>query len=81
MIKKGTFIEVKIVHQYENKNTVDVFLRGNCLKDCRVGEFTDILTTTGYRASGIVSENNFLYNSLAVNNKNVQGVLFIREKR
>ena len=61
MIKKGTFIEVKIVHQYENKNTVDVFLRGNCLKDCRVGEF--------------------LYNSLAVNNKNVQGVLFIREER
>lgn len=81
MIKKGTFIEVKIVHQYEDENIVDIFLRGSCLKNCEVGEFTEVLTTTGHIASGIVSENDFFYNSLAANNKNTQGVLFIREKR
>lgn len=81
MIKKGTFIEVKITHHNENKNTVNVFLRGNCLKSCEVGEYTEILTTTGHIAGGIVSENNFFYSSLAVNGKNIQEILLIREKR
>ncbi|WP_368487780.1 hypothetical protein [Clostridium sp. BJN0013] len=81
MIKKGTFIEVKIVHYHENKKIADVFLRGSCLKSCEVGEYTEILTTTGHIVKGIVSENNFFYSYLGANSKNTQGILFIKGKR
>lgn len=81
MIKRGTFIEVKVIHRHENKNITDVFLRGVCLKDCKVGEYAEIVTVMGNVVSGIVSENSFFYGCLGANSKNIQRILFIREKK
>ncbi|MFL0196496.1 hypothetical protein ACJDU8_13155 [Clostridium sp. WILCCON 0269] len=81
MIKKGTFIEVKVVDCYDNKKIVNVFLRGSCLNSCEMGEQAEVRTTTGHIVRGIVSKNNFFYNSLDTNAKNAQEILFIKEKK
>lgn len=65
MIRKGTWVEVEevvlmpgerasAIPEDTRRTPLMVWIRGNCLSDCNVGEETEIKTLTGRIVKGVV---------------------------
>ncbi len=61
MIKKGSLVEVEKIGFNDKYSDIKVFIRGNCLSNCDVGEFVNIKTITGHVINGVVSNHKFFY--------------------
>jgi 2-amino-4-ketopentanoate thiolase alpha subunit len=67
MIKKGTWVEVEevvltpeerssAIPEETKKTPLKVWVRGNCMKDCSIGEEVEVATLTGRILKGVVVE-------------------------
>ncbi|AWI03859.1 hypothetical protein [Clostridium drakei] len=81
MIKKGSLIEIEEVSYSANYPNAKVFIRGNCLSNCNIGEIVNIKTITGHIMSGIVSKCKFLYYNDKKNRKHFKEILLINLKK
>ena len=79
MIKKGSWIEVEESVYYSGNLPVKIFVRGNCLSNCELGEETEIKTTTGHIVKGSVSKNKPFYNKICNLGKDAKEILMIKK--
>lgn len=77
MIKKGSWIEVEQVVYCNEKIPVKIFIRGNCINDCNVGESSEVKVITGQVVKGIVSRGNLFYNNIRNLGKDVKEILMV----
>lgn len=78
MINKGSWIELEELIYCYGDMPVKIYIRGNCLDNCEVGEETLVKTITGHVVRGIVSRNRPLYNKPCKLGKGVKEVLMMK---
>lgn len=81
MITRGSWIEVEQFVNVYNRLDVKIFIRGNCLDDCDIGEEAEIKTTTGHIAKGTVVKDKLFYNNVGNLGKGCKEVLMIKKCR
>ncbi len=79
MIKKGSWIEIEKIDYYNKYSNDKVFVRGNCLSNCDIGDIVKIRTITGHIAEGIVSESKYIYDTANRLQKDCKEILLIRK--
>lgn len=77
MIRRGSLIEVEKTAGYYEGKVTKIFFRGACLKECDIGEETEIRTVTGHFIEGTVSKNKPFYNNVYDLGKDVREILMI----
>jgi len=78
MINKGSWIELEELVYCCGDMPVKIYIRGNCIDNCEVGEETVVKTITGHMVKGTVSKDNPLYNNACKLGKDVEEVLMIK---
>lgn len=78
MIRKGNWIEIEQLVYPCKDLSVQVFVRGNCLSECDIGEEAEIKTITGHKVRGIVAKDRPLYNNIRNLGKDVKEILMIK---
>jgi len=78
MINKGSWIELEELMYCYGDMTVRIYIRGNCLDNCEVGEETMVKTITGHIVQGTVSKNRPLYNKPCKLGKDAKEILIVR---
>jgi hypothetical protein len=80
MIKKGSWIEVEETIVCGKDFSVKIFVRGNCLNECEIGEHTKIKTITGHIVKGVVSKDKACYYNMHNLGKSSKEILMIKSR-
>lgn len=77
MVKKGSRIEIESISYINDSLPIKIFVRGNCLNNCEIGEETEIKTITGHIVKGIVSKDKVFYYNIHNLGKDSKEILII----
>jgi hypothetical protein len=78
LINKGSWIQLEELIYCCGDMPVKIYIRGNCLDNCEVGEETSVKTITGHVVRGIVSRSRPLYNKPCKLGKDAKEVLMMK---
>ncbi|WP_411679259.1 hypothetical protein [Clostridium thailandense] len=79
MIQSGTWIEVEKINHHSGSELTKIYIRGYCLRNCELGEETEVKTISGHVVKGIVSRDKSLYHNVHNLGKNAKEILMIRK--